>query len=227
VRTRNAHSVPWAVRLWVEKRVLGAGVALRRSSSRCHGLKVPAARSNSRGWSATNYHALRGASSSPPSVAQRPRIAARSAMSGASLPATRPVVGLGLRASVVKWLPNASNFPPRRSAREAGTRTDNALSHRRAHRPLPSRCARALRRCGGRACGRETPIQSSRAVGLRRGWMKIHPAHTSKNVLQGQLNFAVVDSCAGDLTESPVPQASVRFGKLGRVERVEEFNTEL
>jgi hypothetical protein len=75
--------------------------------------------------------------------------------------------------------------------------------------------------------GRETLIQSSRAVGLGRGWINIHSAHTSKNVLQGQLNFAVVDSCAGDLTESPVPQASVRFGKLGRVERVEEFNTEL
>jgi|HubBroStandDraft_1064217.scaffolds.fasta_scaffold248797_2 hypothetical protein len=46
----------------------------------------------------------------------------------------------------VEWPPNASRFPPFDPVREAGARTDSALSHRRAHRHLPSRYAHALRR---------------------------------------------------------------------------------
>jgi len=108
-------------------------------------------------------------------------------------------------------LPQAWRF--RRSIREAGARRVTGSSRQAPSSP-PSVTVRPRRL-----------VQSSRAVGLRRGGKNIHPAHTSKNVLQGQLNFAVVDGRAGDLTESPVPQASVRFGKLGRVESVEEFNT--
>ena len=115
----------------------------------------------------------------------------------------------------------ASRFPALNPVREVGLDL-MARSSQRAHR-----CRQRRQTMEADGCRGGTLIQSSRAVGLRRGWMNIHPAHTSKNVLQGQLNFAVVDGRTGDLTESPVPQARVRFGKLGRVERVEEFNTQL
>jgi hypothetical protein len=62
---------------------------LSRSNGRQR-VKVPAARSSSRGWSSTDSRALFApARSSPAPIALRPRLAARSPISGAPLPATK------------------------------------------------------------------------------------------------------------------------------------------
>jgi hypothetical protein len=63
----------------------------------------------------------------------------------------------------VEWPPIASSFPPLDPIREAGARTDSALSHRRAHRHLPLRCAV---RCG--ACVDERRIVAGDESGRMR-----------------------------------------------------------
>jgi hypothetical protein len=54
------------------------------------------------------------------------------------------VVVFGVRASVGRTAANPSRFPPSDPVREAGGRTNNAPSHRRAHRHLPLCCASAF-----------------------------------------------------------------------------------
>jgi len=81
------------------------------------------------------------AHSSPPSVAMRPRVAAHSPMSGTSLPATETAECTDERAR-----PLAASFAA--GCSRAGSRTNRAFSHRRAHRHLPL--------CRADGCGRET-----------------------------------------------------------------------
>jgi hypothetical protein len=95
-------------------------------------------RNGSRGWSSPAF--CTSTRSSPPSVAKRPRAAARSAMSGASLPGESSMS----RASLVA--PLAANVP------QAGARSDDAP--RDAGVLIATfRCA-APARCGAFADGR-------------------------------------------------------------------------
>jgi hypothetical protein len=87
----------------------------------------------------TNHALLTQAHSSRPSVAMRPRVAACSPMSDAWWWATKAAAYKRERSSspsgsAAPWLP------------QGWSSTDSAPSHRRAHRDLPSRSARALRR---------------------------------------------------------------------------------
>jgi hypothetical protein len=62
------------------------GAELAATRAKATNLSVPAARSGSRGGARTDNAHVAPACSSPPSVAFRPRVAARSSMSGPSLP---------------------------------------------------------------------------------------------------------------------------------------------
>jgi hypothetical protein len=80
--------------------------------------------------------------SSPPSVAMRPRVARETLIQFHwAVRLRRDTTRFGGRVAA-----NGSSFPPGRPVREAGARTDSASSPRRAHRHLPLRCSRALRR---------------------------------------------------------------------------------
>ena len=84
------------------------------------------------------------ACSSPPSIAMRPRVAARSPMSGASWWATG--AARCTSSQLGAWPPTSPRSAPFDPVRELALERIALASHRRAHRHLPSRCARALRR---------------------------------------------------------------------------------
>jgi hypothetical protein len=113
-------------------------------SGECQRVKVAAVQSSSRDRSSNGLPLFAPARASPRSMRCAPRVAAKAASTKHEC--REASCGFAYPLQPVECPPNASRFPPFDPVREAGARTDSALSHRRAHRHLPSRYAHALRR---------------------------------------------------------------------------------
>ena len=130
------------------------GVRLTGRVNRLAGSSFPSSIRFAKAGNANGYRLLAPACSSPPSVAMRPRVAARSPMSDALA-----AMADARRRRPRNAHPVSSSSAGSGDCHKAGSRRDSALRTRRAQRRPPSRCARASQRVRRRAahrCGGES-----------------------------------------------------------------------